>query len=150
MKLVESQLLASLAAANARSDAAALRAQRLAAALESANAKTTQQQQQQYVDGPAAGCSGEADLALQVAQLTAQAASRSQEVYHLQDQLLQSKQVRQQGIHQQCACAIANVDGNLHVYSSAARKLCMRVAGVDESRHLQPQFGASVSDVLYC
>jgi hypothetical protein len=112
MKLVESQLLASLAAANARSDAAALRAQRLAAALETASAKlaasTKQQHQHQCFDGPPDG--SEADMALQVAQLTAQAASRSQEVYRLQDQLLQSKQVRQQGMHvsgvqlRNCAC----------------------------------------------
>jgi hypothetical protein len=96
MKLVESQLLASLAAANARSDAAALRAQRLAAALETAGAKLAQQQQQQQqcFDGTADGCGVGADLALQVSQLTAQAASRSQETYRLQDQLLQSKQVR--------------------------------------------------------
>jgi hypothetical protein len=100
MKLVESQMLASLAAANARSDAAMLRAQRLAAALETASTKlaaaTAQQQQQQCCDAVATGCGSEADLALQVAQLNAQAASRSQEVYRLQDQLLQAKQVRQQ------------------------------------------------------
>lgn len=99
LKLVESQLLASLAAANARSDAACLRAQRLAAALEAASAKlaAVPLQQQGPADAVAAGegTSGAsaADLALQVVQLTAQAGSRSQEVYRLQDQLLQAKQV---------------------------------------------------------
>jgi hypothetical protein len=99
LKLVESQLLASLAAANTRSDAATLRAQRLAAALEAAAAKLTataahphqHEQHQAALDGrglPDAATG----LAAQVAQLQCQLLMRSQEAYALQDQLLQAKQ----------------------------------------------------------
>lgn len=97
LKLVESQLLASLAAANTRSDAATLRAQRLAAALEAAAAKLAataahqQEHQQAALDGrglPDAASS----LAAQVAQLQCQLLVRSQEAYAAQDQLLQAKQ----------------------------------------------------------
>lgn len=96
MKLVESQLLASLAAANARSDAAVLRSQRLAAVLEATAAK---QAAAAAAGRPALDDEGgerdrhEEGTATRLARMTAQAAAQSQEVYRLQDQLLQAKQV---------------------------------------------------------
>lgn len=96
MKLVQSQLQASLAAANTRSDAAALRSQRLAAALEAATAKLAATPAAKSNSPGEASNSDDAQqeqLAVEVSRLTAQAASRSQEVYRLQDQLLQTKQV---------------------------------------------------------
>lgn len=98
LKLVESQLLASLAAANARSDAATLRAQRLAAALETATAKLASASSTASAAGvPGAAVGGGAvdgaTLAAEVSQLQAQLLARSQEVYELQDQLMQAKQV---------------------------------------------------------
>lgn len=104
LKLVESQLLASLAAANARSDASALRAQRLSAALETATAKMAEATSaaaaagcstaEQMHGGSMGGTAGSAaGMAAQVAQLQAQLLARSQEVYDLQDHLMQAKQV---------------------------------------------------------
>lgn len=114
LKLVESQLLASLAAANARSDASTLRAQRLAAALETATAKLTAAATASERTSAAAGgagavagasgaggggaavrsaADGGSSLAVQVAQLQAQLLARDQELYDLQDQLVQVKQV---------------------------------------------------------
>jgi hypothetical protein len=121
LKLVESQLLASLAAANARSDAATLRTQRLSAALEAAATKlaaagpaaasepaaaaaaatvsmgalasggTALQQQQQQLG--AATALDAASLAAEVARLQGQLLARGQEVFDLQDQLMLAKQV---------------------------------------------------------
>lgn len=98
MKLVESQLLASLAAANARSDASALRAQRLSAALETATTKLSATATAYAGGGSSAGGGGAgvvdaASLASEVAQLQAQLLARSQEAFELQDQLMQAKQV---------------------------------------------------------
>lgn len=111
LKLVESQLLASLAAANTRSDAATLRSQRLSAALEAANTRLaasvgTDAATAAAGTGPSCGAAAAAgaqgvlldaadasSLAAQVAQLQCQLLARSQEVYQLQDELLQAKQV---------------------------------------------------------
>lgn len=105
LKLVESQLLASLAAANTRSDAATLRAQRLAAALEVA---ATRMADAGALDGEAAA--GDAhqqggaqlesagSLAAQVAQLQCQLLAKSQEAYGLQDRLMQAAQ--QAAVHE--------------------------------------------------
>jgi hypothetical protein len=110
-------LLASLAAANARSDAAALRAQRLSAALETATAKlagatpgaaadgysTAEQTRNSSTGGTAAAAAAAAGMAAEVAQLQAQLLARSQEVYDLQDQLMQAKQV---GAIDVCCCQL--------------------------------------------
>jgi hypothetical protein len=94
LKLVESQLLASCAAANARCDAANLRAQRLAAALEAATAAKLPGAEasnsglchQRQEDG---GNMPEYDTV----QAAAQAAAQEQDRYRLKDQLLQANQV---------------------------------------------------------
>lgn len=110
LKLVESQLLASLAAANARSDASALRAQRLSAALETATTKlaataTADAGGSSAGGGGGAGVVDAASLASEVAQLQAQLLARSQEAYELQDQLMQAKQVGAGGsVGGQCKC----------------------------------------------
>lgn len=97
LKLVESQLLASLAAAHARSDAATLRSQRLSAALEAAAAAAKQQSQALPTHHHPSirhqtGC-GVGELGAEVAQLQAQALVQAQEVFELRDQLMQAKQV---------------------------------------------------------
>lgn len=108
LKLIESQLLASLAAANARSDAATLRAQRLSAALDTTATKllllpTTTQGAAAAGSGVHGGAAAGGDggvfnsssssLAAEVAALQAQLLSRGQEVFDLRDQLMQAKQV---------------------------------------------------------
>jgi hypothetical protein len=113
LKLVESQLLASLAAAHARSDAATLRSQRLAAALEAAAAAAKQQapayptQYPSYTAsaavGPGAGGCGVGELSAKIAQLQAQALVQAQEVFELRDQLMQAKQVGYWAIGEICS-----------------------------------------------
>jgi hypothetical protein len=102
LKLVESQLLASLAAAHARSDAAILRSQRLSAAVEAAATAAKAQQQvtatQHQAFTAAVGASGSGgcgigELGAEVVQLQAQALVQAQEVFELRDELMQVKQV---------------------------------------------------------
>jgi hypothetical protein len=104
LKLVESQLLASLAAAAASSDAATLRAQRLAAALEATAAAgaasipvgdATHSTPPPAAAGTAAGSEGSSgsSLAVELAGLQAQLLARDQEVFCLQDQLRQAQQL---------------------------------------------------------
>lgn len=98
LKLVESQLQASLAATRARSDVATLRAQRLAAALDAAAAKLATpapaQKQHQAHGGGSDGCEQAEPLAVQVARLTAKLAAQGQALFEAQDQLLAAQQVR--------------------------------------------------------
>jgi hypothetical protein len=102
LKLVESQLLASLAAAGARSDAATLRAQRLAAALEAAATATAAASAADARHAPAAPSttppaagadSSSRSLAVELAGLQAQLLARDQEVFVLQDTLRQAQQL---------------------------------------------------------
>lgn len=101
LKLVESQLLASLAAANARSDASTLRAQQLSAALEvaaAAAAKSTPGSNAGTAPvilkhDDSQGCAASSNLAAEVARLQAQVLASDHAMYALQDQLLQAKQV---------------------------------------------------------
>lgn len=96
MKLVESQLLASLAAAAARTDAATLRSQRLAAALDAATAKLATAASK-AAESDDSSCAENECLEAEITHCKTQIVARDQEVYRLQDHLLQAKQVKVPG-----------------------------------------------------
>lgn len=95
LKLVEAQLQASLAAADARADAALLRAQRLAAALDAAAIAAEEKSSSCAGSGDSAALRGAnaADAPAQLAALSAVIAAREQELHEAKEQLLQTRQV---------------------------------------------------------
>jgi hypothetical protein len=93
LKLSESQLIASEAAAAKRADAAALRAQRLHAALDAAAARLSEQQRLWRAAAPGGDGQADAGAAAQVAEATARAVAAERRAYALQDSVLQLQQV---------------------------------------------------------
>eukprot|EP00775_Hariotina_reticulata_P001932 gene1932-2262_t len=127
LKLVESQLLASCAAANARCDAATLQAHRLAAALEAATAAMLTRTAAVHIAPSHYRQEGDVSVTSMNApdndtvQAAAQASAKEHELYRLKDQLLHANQELRRMVEQQASSAAAALAAERDAAAAQAR-----------------------------